>query len=303
MKSFNCEPQSSPHLPDTSTHHLWQSWDMTLESFINHNVNLQRGTSMIDPLNNIPLQLPSNLTFFTDQLTAFDLWLDFSSSTSEPPEYLPIVLQVLLSQTHRLRALQLLKRYLALGPNAVNLSLVVGIYPYILKLLQSPTEDIKQTLIAIWASIIGFDSSCRQELIREKSQSYFIQFLQSKGMPANQKCLSAFVLAEICNQYREGQQTCLNLGLHRSCTSILSQPEVMESVNLKKWICLCLFKLCEDFPWAKYLCITETAHTQLYPLLIDLDPTVRTAALLALGEIFGASKLTDSLAAGAGRIT
>jgi hypothetical protein len=36
---------------------------------------------------------------------------------------------------------------------------------------------------------------------------------------------------------------------------------------LKQWICLCLFKVCEDFPWAKYLCITEAGHTHLYPLL------------------------------------
>jgi regulator-associated protein of mTOR len=76
----------------------------------------------------------------------------------------------------------------------------VGIYPYILKLLQSPAEDIKQTLITIWASIMGFDSSCRSELIREKAQLYFIQFLQNKSAPAAQRCMSAFVLSEICNK-------------------------------------------------------------------------------------------------------
>ena len=54
---------------------------------------------------------------------------------------------MLLSQTHRLRALVLLRRYLALGPHAVNLSLVVGIFPYILKLLQSSASDIRQVAI------------------------------------------------------------------------------------------------------------------------------------------------------------
>lgn len=39
----------------------------------------------------------------------------------DPPEQLPIVLQVLLSQVHRLRALDLLGRFLDLGPWAVNL--------------------------------------------------------------------------------------------------------------------------------------------------------------------------------------
>lgn len=305
MKSFHCTSQSWPSLPDTSTHPLWQSWDMTLESFMNSFVSLQRGDMMVDPLNNMPvLQMPSNLMFFTDQLAAFDIWLDFSTPTSDPPEHLPIILQMLLSQTHRLRALQLLKRYLELGPLAVNLSLVVGIHSYVLKLLLSKTEDIKLPLISIWTSILGYDVSCRQELVSQKAQTYFIDALQtsSKGMPTAQLCMSAFILAEICNKYREGQQTCLNLGLHRACTSLLSQTDTSSSSSsdLKKWICLCLFKLCEGYEWAKYLCITELVHQHLYPLLLDSDPQVRAAAVLALGEVFGSSSLADSLAAGAG---
>ena len=42
------------------------------------------------------------------------------------------MLQVLLSQVHRLRALELLGRFLDLGPWAVNLALSVGIFPYVL---------------------------------------------------------------------------------------------------------------------------------------------------------------------------
>jgi hypothetical protein len=43
------------------------------------------------------------------------------------------VLQVLLSQSHRLRALVLLGRFLDMGPWAVDLALSVGIFPYVLK--------------------------------------------------------------------------------------------------------------------------------------------------------------------------
>jgi regulator-associated protein of mTOR len=46
------------------------------------------------------------------------------------------VLQVLLSQVHRLRALVLLGRFLDMGLWAVDLALSVGIFPYVLKLLQ-----------------------------------------------------------------------------------------------------------------------------------------------------------------------
>ena len=75
--------------------------------------------------------------FFNDHLSSFEIWLDFGDMIDRPPLHLPILLQVLLSQTHRLRALKLLKRYLCIGHNAVNRALVVGIFPYVMKLLQS----------------------------------------------------------------------------------------------------------------------------------------------------------------------
>jgi hypothetical protein len=73
------------------------------------------------------------------------------------------------------------------------------------------------------------------------------------------RCMAAFVLAEICNQYADGQQSCLQQGLQRTCTSILAHAEVAASAPLKQWIALCLFKLCEDFTWAKYLCLKEVS--------------------------------------------
>ena len=33
-------------------------------------------------------------SFFTDQLTAFEVWLEFGAESKKPPEQLPIVLQV-----------------------------------------------------------------------------------------------------------------------------------------------------------------------------------------------------------------
>jgi aspartate/methionine/tyrosine aminotransferase len=77
-----------------------------------------------------------------------------------------------------------------LGNSAVNLSLLVGIFPYILKLLQSPASDIRQVLVSIWARIIGFDPSCRQELVRDKSQAYFIQYLLSPDAQPVQRAMT-----------------------------------------------------------------------------------------------------------------
>ena len=66
----------------------------------------------------------------------FQVWLKYGNEERPPPEQLPIVLQVLLSQAHRLKALDLLGQFLDLGPWAVNLALSVGIFPYVLRLLQ-----------------------------------------------------------------------------------------------------------------------------------------------------------------------
>jgi hypothetical protein len=185
----------------------------------------------------------------------------------------------------------------------VNLSLVVGIFPYVLKLLQSPAGEVRQLLVSIWASILGFDPSCRQELVRDKMQGYFIQYLQAKDrdMPAAQRCMAAFVLAEICNGYKDGQHSCLLQGLHRTCTGILksfleasspvhnaapagfgtgsgaggsssrapstaafsteqSDSNSNSNASCKVWISLCLYKLVEQFAYAKYLVFTEVWH-------------------------------------------
>lgn len=79
---------------------------------------------------------------------------------------MPIVLQVLLSQVHRLRALELLGKFLDLGPWAVNLALSVGIFPYVLKLLQSSAKELRPMLVFIWAKILAVDgvSQCTAKI-------------------------------------------------------------------------------------------------------------------------------------------
>ena len=52
---------------------------------------------------------------------------------------------MLLSQVHRLRALVLLGRFLDMGSWAVDLALSVGIFPYVLKLLQTTASDLRTT--------------------------------------------------------------------------------------------------------------------------------------------------------------
>ena len=87
------------------------------------------------------------------------------SQTIESPEQLPVVLQVLLSPVYRVRALVLLRKFLNLGPSAVNLALSVGICPYVLRLLQSPINEYKHLLVGIWSKILIFDNGCKHDLV------------------------------------------------------------------------------------------------------------------------------------------
>ena len=99
MRSYDCTPISQPPLPHTHQHSMWKAWDLAVDMSL--------------------AQLPGILeqgrhyrasTFFEEQLTAFEVWLIYGDEHRPPPEQLPIVLQVLLSQAHRLRALDLLGR-------------------------------------------------------------------------------------------------------------------------------------------------------------------------------------------------
>ncbi|CCF56457.1 hypothetical protein KAFR_0B01580 [Kazachstania africana CBS 2517] len=125
--------------------------------------------------------------FFEQNLTAFELWLKYASNVRNPPEQLPIVLQVLLSQAHRIRALVLLSRFLDLGPWGVYLSLSIGIFPYVLKLLQSPAPELKPILVFIWARIMSIDyKNTQADLIKERGYMYFIHVIVPQfGMSAS----------------------------------------------------------------------------------------------------------------------
>lgn len=146
LRSYDCTPVSSPALPHTFRHPMWAAWDLALDV----------------ALSQLPLIIANkkpyvNSPFFEEQLTAFQVWLEGNPEQINPPEQLPIVLQVLLSQAHRIRALELLEKFLDIGGWAVNLALNVGIFPYVLRLLQSPAVELRPYLVFIWAKILAVD--------------------------------------------------------------------------------------------------------------------------------------------------
>ena len=73
-------------------HHMWDAWDLALEICLG---NLLKAIHE-NPNEDVQcLQtLPSLSPFFQEQLTAFQVWLNLGDAERQPPEQLPIVLQV-----------------------------------------------------------------------------------------------------------------------------------------------------------------------------------------------------------------
>ena len=110
MRTYDCTPISHPALPPAYHHPMWNAWDLAVDLCL----------AQLDPILNEGVQYKHS-QFFSEQLTAFEVWLQLGPQPDRHPEQLPIVLQVLLSQVHRSRALDLLGRFLDLGPWAVHL--------------------------------------------------------------------------------------------------------------------------------------------------------------------------------------
>jgi regulator-associated protein of mTOR len=180
------------------------------------------------------------------------------------PEQLPIVLQVLLSQQHRLRALVLLGRFLDLGPWAVNAvserkgkkkisiihvllisvfyfyqkGLFVGIFPYVLKLLTSPVIELRQILVFIWCKILALDRSCQVDLIKENGRKAILQTLKDV-------CVVVFILNSFFLSFPKG---------HSYFISIVGSPTVQ--VDQRVMSLFILSVICSNFRPGQTACLS-----------------------------------------------
>lgn len=296
MRSYNCTPVCQPPLPSLAAHPLWAAWEQTLDlalaqlpALLSHGAEYQHSP------------------FFRDQLTAFQVWLDLGkwSAGRGPPEQLPMVLQVLLSTLHRVRALQILCRFLALGAWAVRAVLHVGIFPYMVKLLQASAHDLRASMVYIWAKIVAVDpvsarppaprappraltlpppQSCQVELVNAKGHKYFLAVLQDPGVASWHRTLAAYVLAGIVDRYPAGQEAALQGNMISACLEQLGDG----SSALVQWACLALGRLWRGFDAARWAGVRDLAHEKLYPLLAHAQPEVRAACAFALGAFMAA---------------
>ncbi|KAG7100045.1 hypothetical protein E1B28_001830 [Marasmius oreades] len=339
MKGYNCTPHTSPPLPSTNTHPLWATWDLALDACVRQLPDLLAADAI--PPDGGPKPPPYQYIpsrFFTDQLTAFEVWISRGGSAltrrgplslpsgersstpdsgsgsghtidswdsvkdnhlvpRKPPDQLPIVLQVLLSQPHRLRALILLSQFVDLGPWAVNLVLTIGIFPYISKLLQAPGPDLRPVLIFIWARILAVDPSVQTDLYNNaQGYRYFSNILSMKPDHAHvlpnsseHQAMCSFILAALARDFSKGQQACWDENVFQSCYDRLEEPDFL----LRQWTALCIGQMWDGFDQGKMIGVEQGTQDKLTHLLSDDSAEVRCAALFALGTFMGASGSRD----------
>ncbi|KAM3956954.1 LOW QUALITY PROTEIN: regulatory associated protein of MTOR complex 1 [Aphomia sociella] len=287
MRSYNCTPVSSPALPSLARHPLWAAWEHTLDLAL---AQLPALLADADPEPHHYTHSP----FFRDQLTAFQVWLDLGKWSVWPaPEQLPMVLQVLLSTLHRVRALRLLCRFLSLGGWAVRAVLHVGIFPYMLKLLQASAQDLRASMVYIWAKIIAVDPSCQVDLVNAKGHKYFLSVLQDPSVDYEHRTLAAYVLAGIVDNYPAGQEAALQGSMISIC---LEQLQLCgagcagEAALLQRWLCVGVGRLWRAYDAARWAGVRDLAHEKLFPLLNHPDPEVRAAGAFALGTFVSAGQ-------------
>ena len=117
-------------------------------------------------------------TFFEDQLTAFEVWVEVGDTT-QIPEQLPSLMMGLGQASFRVRALMLLCTYLDTGPSAVHNALFCGVLPYLNKLILIP--DMLFLVSVAWLQIVNVDPEVAcTELAKVVSgaERYFIHILQ-----------------------------------------------------------------------------------------------------------------------------
>ena len=280
LRDSQCTPVTYPRLPKTHQHPMWKTWDNILDIFLEQLPRIVKN----------PKHYVSS-SFFQEHLTAFELWLSYSEKNRDRhPRELPIVLQAILSPVHRLRALDVFKEFLDLGVWAVNLALGVGIFHYVLRLLQRATGKAASILIFIWSKIIAADHSLQKDLIKADAHLFFIKVLKDSEFDEDDRIRSAFILSVIMDEFEEGQTACLKSNIIPICSSLLNHS----NEKLRRWVIICIGKICEDNYSIKQTLIRTCKIQDIFLSRIhDQIPENRASVIYAIGKFIACGTPID----------
>lgn len=313
LREVGCTPVTYPPLPDTTySHYMWDAWEIVMESIICQLPNLLNSDMSV---NSLYTYVPT--TFFCDQLTAFEVWVE-EGDPMELPEQLPCVILALTQISHRVRSLTLLSKYLSTGPTAVHNAVLCGVLLYITKLLIS-TPEVFLLVTIVWSQIVAVDPTAAcQELIKNQAEKHFIRLLQIdeekvvlmreqelhstnvspvaedtptfydvEGVSVD-RCKSAACFA-LCKLLDAGGEklyvSCWNQSILRATFPLLSH----KCATLRSWGCLLLSKMFLGLRAAKeFACKEYTSRINLFSnLLHDKYPGVRSSCATLLSTLLG----------------
>eukprot|EP00759_Apiculatamorpha_spiralis_P021263 PhF_6_TR26202/c0_g1_i1/m.37310/K07204/RAPTOR; regulatory associated protein of mTOR len=290
LRHTGCTPVCYPPMPtNMHNHRLWDAWDLAVESVL-----CQLPFLLTPELKVNESYTYQNSSFFSDQLTAFEVNIElgaFQHETKIIQEQLPCVILCLSSQTYRVRGLQLLALYLDMGVWAVNDALICGIMPYVLHLLKSP--DLQFLLCAIWVKIFCVDRSegtCN-ELFRVNAHKSFIRILQADTSateptqaPIIKEASEGLNLKQISTPLQEDTYVPLEAS---SASSQIHLVPGMTTAMCQGLACYMLCALCTSLQnhSGQILCWNAQLLPACLPLLNSDDASLRTWSILTIAKL------------------
>ncbi|GET89150.1 hypothetical protein, conserved [Leishmania tarentolae] len=171
LREAGCTPMTYPALSDEAhLHPMWDLWEYTVDKCVSQLPRLLAATDEAPAAYE-----PSS--FFDDQLTAFEVWVE-SGDMAEVPEQLPCVLLALTQVLHRVRAFTLLAKYLDSGRTAGKRAILCGILPYMSKLVTQAPE-VFLIVTVLWMQVVRADPAegCN-EMQKCQCEKYFTSLLK-----------------------------------------------------------------------------------------------------------------------------